>query len=549
MGKQQKEAANGSGAENLPAREREKQKKKQKKKKIMGQCFSSGGDAPARGGSSGGKVGDMFGYPTNFDDHYDTGKELGRGTFGTTYLCSKKNPTASDKEHTYAVKVILKSSLQGDGDIEDVKREVKIMQVLRGKSHVVGLEGAYEDKKSVKLVLELCAGGELFERIISKKHYSEKDASAIVRQMLEVVGACHVNGIIHRDLKPENFLFSKEDENSELKVTDFGLSTFYRHGQRFTEVVGSAYYIAPEVLQRGYGPPCDIWSIGVIMYITLCGRPPFFGRTESAVFNNIMKAKARLEENFKRDPWPKITKEAKDLIKKMLNMDPQARITAAQALAHDWIRKDGVAPYVPLDVNVVQSLKDFTGYSKLKQLALRHVAMTYSDEEIRDIRDQFSMMDKDGTGTLSLDEMIKALQDMQLGEDGAKRGAIGEEEIKEIVKAMDYDGDGEIDYMEFVTAALHITQQQRGDRDAWQNRVRSAFDKIDSDGNGFIDAKELEEELKASGETPEAIKELIKEHDTDGDGFIAFNEFSAILRNRASSKARSRTRSRSRGKK
>merc|ERR1712072_1124696 len=142
-------------------------------------------------------------------------------------------------------------------------------------------------------------------------------------------------------------------------------------------------------------------------------------------------------------------------------------------------------------------------------------------------------------GTLSLDEMIEALQNMQLGA----------EEIKEIVKAMDYDGDGEIDYMEFVTAALHITQQQRGDRDAWQNRVRSAFDKIDSDGNGFIDAKELEEELKASGETPEAIKELIKEHDTDGDGFIDFNEFSAILRNRASSKARSRTRSRSRGKK
>ena len=111
-----------------------------------------------------------------------------------------------------------------------------------------------------------------------------------------------------------------------------------------------------------------------------------------------------------------ITPEAKDLIKKMLHMDPTARVTASQALAHDWVRKDGVAPDVPLDVNVVQSLKDFTGYSKLKQLALRHVAMTYSDEEIRDIRDQFSLMDKDGTGTLSLDEMIQALQNMQLGE-------------------------------------------------------------------------------------------------------------------------------------
>mmetsp|Transcript_10819 Transcript_10819/g.22492 ORF Transcript_10819/g.22492 Transcript_10819/m.22492 type:complete len:115 (+) Transcript_10819:42-386(+) len=113
---------------------------------------------------------------------------------------------------------------------------------------------------------------------------------------------------------------------------------------------------------------------------------------------------------------------------------------------------------------------------------------------------------------------------------------------------MDYDGDGEIDYMEFVTAALHITQQQRGDRDAWQSRVKSAFDKIDADGNGFIDTKELEEELKASGETPETIKELIKEHDANGDGFIDFQEFSAILRNRASSRARS-SRSKSRGRK
>lgn len=510
----------------------------------MGNCL--GGEADAKGASpayaKGGDVrlGDVFKYPTNFDALFDVGKELGRGTFGTTYECKFKDKSKG-ADRKYAVKVILKSSLQGDGDIEDVKREVRIMEVLKGKSHVVNLEGAYEDKSSVKLVLELCAGGELFDRIIAKKHYSEKDAAAIVRQMLEVVGACHVNGIIHRDLKPENFLFLSADEDSELKVTDFGLSTFYRQGQRFTEVVGSAYYIAPEVLQRGYGPQCDVWSIGVIMYITLCGRPPFFGRTESAVFNNIMKAKARLEENFKRDPWPKISDEAKDLIRSMLNMDAQARITAAQALAHEWVRKDGIAPDIPLDVNVVSSLKEFCGYSKLKKLALRHVAMTYNENEIRDIRDQFTLMDKDGTGTLTMDEMVKALQNMQLGEKG--REPLSEDEIKDIVEAMDYDGDGEIDYMEFVTAALHITQQQRGDRDAWNKRLKTAFDRIDADGNGKIDASELEQELAASGESPEAISELIKEYDTDGDGLIDFQEFSQILRNRATSRAKSRRKS------
>jgi len=496
---------------------------------------SDGGGAG--GGGVGGK-GDMFGFPTNFEQTYSLGKELGRGTFGTCHECTRKdNP--SEK---FAVKIILKSSLQGENDVEDVKREVRIMEKLRGKSHVVTLDGAFEDKKSVLLVLELCAGGELFDRIISKKHYSEKDAATLVRQMLEVVGACHMNGIIHRDLKPENFLFLGPEDNSELKVTDFGLSTFFRTGQRFTEVVGSAYYIAPEVLQRGYGPACDVWSIGVIMYITLCGRPPFFGRTESAVFGNIMKAQSRLEENFKREPWPNISKEAKNLLTKMLHVDTHARVTAAQALAHPWVRKDGVAPDVPLDVNVVSSLKEFTGYSKLKQLALRHVAMTYDDNEIRDIRDQFTLMDKDGTGTLTLDEMIQALRNMQQGEKG---GSIGEDEIKEIVEAMDYDGDGEIDYTEFVTAALHITQQQRGDKDQWNKRIETAFNRIDSDGNGYIDSKELAQELAASGESPETIAELIKEYDTDGDGFIDFNEFKSILRNRASSRARQKSRSNS----
>merc|ERR1712060_267017 len=137
---------------------------------------------------------------------------------------------------------------------------------------------------------------------------------------------------------------------------------------------------------------------------------------------------------------------------------------------------------------------------------------------------------------------------MQQGENQGK-SAIGEDEIKEIVAAMDYDGDGEIDYMEFVSAALHITQHQRGDKDAWQSRIRTAFDKIDADGNGFIDPKELEAELKAGGETDETIAELIKEHDANGDGFFDFNEFANILRNRASSKSRSRNKSRGKSRK
>ena len=432
--------------------------------------------------------------------------------------------------------------LQTEAEREDVAREIRLMEVMKGKSdHVVTLHQAFESPENVSLVLELCSGGELFDRIITKKNYSEYDAAAIVRQMLQVVAQCHLNGIIHRDLKPENFLFGDETDKAPLKVTDFGLSTFYRPGQRFTDVVGSAYYIAPEVLQRGYGPECDVWSVGVIMFIVLCGRPPFYGRTESEVFNRILQGPKRLEEAFKKDPWPKISKPAKKLIRRMLNPDPRARITASQALADPWVRIDGVAPQIPLDVSVVSAMKEFTGYNKMKQLALRHVALSYDDDEIRDLREQFALMDTDNDGSLTLDEMVQALNKMQLGEG---RDPLSSKEVQDIVESLDYNNDGQIDYLEFTTAALHIGQKQRGDREGWGKKVKIAFDSIDSDGNGMIDAGELETELLALGETKASIKELIAEYDENGDGQISFQEFSNILRQRAKSRTQSRAASR-----
>ena len=163
--------------------------------------------------------------------------------------------------------------------IEDTKREVAILKRLAGHENIVKLHGAYEDDKHVHIVMELCSGGELFDKIIAKGHYAERDAAALVRQMLKVVAECHLNGVIHRDLKPENFLFI-DDNSSMIKAIDFGLSEFFSPGTKFTDVVGSAYYVAPEVLKRKYGPLADVWSVGVIMYILLSGQPPFNGQSD-----------------------------------------------------------------------------------------------------------------------------------------------------------------------------------------------------------------------------------------------------------------------------
>lgn len=157
--------------------------------------------------------------------HYTLGKELGRGQFGVTYLCTENSSGLQ-----YACKSISKRKLVSRADKEDMKREIQIMQHLSGQSNIVEFKGAYEDKHSVHVVMELCAGGELFDRIIAKGHYSERAAASICRQIVKVVNTCHFMGVMHRDLKPENFLLSSRNDKALLKATDFGLSVFIEEG-------------------------------------------------------------------------------------------------------------------------------------------------------------------------------------------------------------------------------------------------------------------------------------------------------------------------------
>lgn len=172
------------------------------------------------------QIGPILGKPyVDITTIYDLDKELGRGQFGVTYLCTKK---ATGRK--YACKSISRRKLVYDKDIEDVRREILILQHLTGQPNIVEFEGAYEDKQNLHLVMELCSGGELFDRIIAKGIYSEREAAKICRQIVNVVHACHFMGVIHRDLKPENFLLASKEEDSPIKATDFGLSVFIETG-------------------------------------------------------------------------------------------------------------------------------------------------------------------------------------------------------------------------------------------------------------------------------------------------------------------------------
>ncbi|XP_021808745.1 calcium-dependent protein kinase 2-like [Prunus avium] len=439
--------------------------------------------------------------------HYTIGKELGRGQFGVTYLC-----TENSTGNKYACKSISKRKLVTKNDKEDIKREIQIMQHLSGQANIVEFKGCYEDKQSVHVCMELCAGGELFDRIIAKGHYSERAASSICRAIVNVVNICHFMGVMHRDLKPENFLLSSKDENALLKATDFGLSVFIEEGKVYRDIVGSAYYVAPEVLKRRYGKEIDIWSAGVILYILLSGVPPFWAETEKGIFDAILEG----EIDFASPPWPSISSSAKDLVRKMLTQDPKKRITSAQVLEHPWI-KGGEASDKPIDSAVLSRMKQFRAMNKLKKLALKVIAENLSEEEIHGLKAMFTNMDTDNSGTITYEELKSGLARL-----GSK---LTEAEVKQLMEAADVDGSGAIDYIEFITATMHRHRLERDEH------LFKAFQYFDKDNSGFITRDELESAMKEYGMgDDETIREIISEVDTDNDGRINYEEFSTMMR-------------------
>jgi calcium-dependent protein kinase len=443
----------------------------------------------------------------NLRDLYTLGRKLGQGQFGVTYLCVEKS---TGKE--FACKSIAKRKLISMEDVEDVRRELHIMHHLSGHPNIVNIKGAYEDVTSVHLVMELCAGGELFDRIIQRGHYSEAKAAELTRTIVGVVEACHSLGVMHRDLKPENFLFSNHSEDAALKTTDFGLSVFFKPGEIFTDVVGSPYYVAPEVLRKHYGPEADVWSAGVILYILLSGVPPFWAETEQGIFEQVLKS----ELDFVSDPWPKISESAKDLLRKMLNPNVAKRLKSHQVLCHPWIREDGVAPDRPIDPAVQTRLKQFSAMNKLKKIAIRVIAESLSEEEIAGLKEMFLMMDSDGSGAISFEELKEGLK--KVGSN------LMEEDIRQLMDAADVDHDGTIDYGEFLAATLNLNKIER------EENLYAAFSYLDKDKSGYLTTDELQQACNDFHMGDMCVEDLIREVDQDNDGRIDYNEFVTMMR-------------------
>ncbi|XP_069693471.1 calcium/calmodulin-dependent protein kinase type 1 isoform X2 [Periplaneta americana] len=303
------------------------------------------------------------------EDKYNLKELLGTGAFSEVRLAeSKEKPGLM-----FAVKIIDKKALKGKED--SLENEIKVLRRLK-HPNIVQLLETFEDKHKVYLIMELVTGGELFDRIVEKGSYTEKDASDLIRQVLEAVDYMHEQGVVHRDLKPENLLYYSHDDDSKIMISDFGLSKMEDSGIMAT-ACGTPGYVAPEVLaQKPYGKAVDVWSIGVISYILLCGYPPFYDENDANLFAQILKGEFEFDSPY----WDDISDSAKDFIRQLMCVDVEKRYTCRQALAHPWI-SGNAASNKNIHGTVSEQLKKNFAKSRWKQL-MHAIAMVHKMQRL-----------------------------------------------------------------------------------------------------------------------------------------------------------------------
>ncbi|CAJ1948645.1 unnamed protein product [Cylindrotheca closterium] len=436
-------------------------------------------------------------------------KELGHGHYGVVRKCMDR-----ETKEWFAIKSIRKSKVS---KIEVLKREIQILKEVK-HPNIIALIDVFEDAKYLHLVTELCTGGELFDRIIAKTqsaegHFSEHDASQLVQDILDAIAYCHdVKGIVHRDLKPENFLFLTEAEDAPIKIIDFGLSRHNDANQGIMKTkVGTPYYVAPEVLRREYTKSCDIWSIGVITYILLCGYPPFYGDSDAEIFDSVRTGKF----DFPSPEWDNISSTAKEFVRYLLQKDPRERPTALQAMNHRWIQmhasvdeKVDEKPSLLRNTDRGTTFRKFLAMQKLKKAALLAIASSLTQAEVGSLGDIFCRIDQSGDGVITLTEL----------DDAISRGSFPQEiqadisTLKEELRLSDTDT---FSWKAFLAATMDKSLVIREDK------VKFAFDHFKHSDTDYL----ILEDFVAMFKSEAQAKEIFVFLDNDCDGKVSFEDF------------------------
>ncbi|OMJ91143.1 hypothetical protein SteCoe_6407 [Stentor coeruleus] len=443
----------------------------------------------------------------NIHKYYEFKQNLGSGHFGIVKLGVSK----LGNKQKVAIKSVLKERVKEE--LQNLQRELTILKTV-DHPNIIKLYEVFEDDKYIHIVMECCSGGELYDRLEKKGKYSEKEAAFLMYKLFYSINHLHVSNIAHRDLKPENCLFDTKRDDAEVKLVDFGLASKFTKDKGMSTVVGTPYYVAPEIINGNYGPECDIWSLGVILHTLLVGYPPFRGENKAEIFKKVLKAKYSLKEK----EFETVSKEAKELIKKLLNPDSKKRITAAEAMEDIWFRNT-ISTTIdrPLDPIVVARLHSFKAESKIKGEIMKMLVQMLSDNDIFHLKDVFRKMDRSHSGFISPRDL--ELSFVEAGLDATKN------RIQDVIREADFDKNGLLSYTEFLAATLELGTIMK------QENVWAAFKKFDIENQGFISKAQLKKALEKTGIeiTDTDVDTMMRELTLKNPSQIAFKEFCAIL--------------------
>jgi calcium-dependent protein kinase len=446
------------------------------------------------------------------DDYVMSQSVLGSGYNGEVRMAtSVANPSQKVAVKSLQLGSNIHNFLHKD-KLENLEAEVE-NYLSMDHPHITRLYDVYESKQGLHLVMECMEGGELFDRVIEKKRFSEAEASDALRQMLLALNYIHSHGIVHRDVKLENFIYDSKS-SGHLKLIDFGFSKMWdpSGSEKMSSSLGTLSYVAPEVLDKSYTSQCDMWSLGVIAFILLGGYMPFAGN-ESSQMKNIASGTYKMRP----DRWGTISSEAKNFVQSLLEVKPEKRLTAQMALNHPFITRscENDDEYVAIKP-CCQALVQFSHASKFRRCCMEMMAWSLPNEDRAKVRDCFLSLDENHQGTITLGELKHALKD--------KLHMADDHEILQVFQALDYNHDQEIHYSDFLAAMVDAYRIDVNDE-----VLSDAFRRFDADNSGYITAENLRDVLGSKVEG-ERVESFIEEADSDFDGKLSFAEFAAYLR-------------------